>query len=49
MIDRLLIAMQERGLLLSDHEIDAFSEAQSFLHGEDIADALWLSRKAAGL
>jgi formylglycine-generating enzyme required for sulfatase activity len=48
MIDRLLIAMQERGLLLSDREIDAFSEAQSFLHDEDIADSLWLASKIGG-
>jgi formylglycine-generating enzyme required for sulfatase activity len=48
MIDRLLIAMQERGLLLSDREIDAFSEAQSFLHDEDIVDALWLASKIGG-
>jgi formylglycine-generating enzyme required for sulfatase activity len=48
MIDRLLIAMQERGMLLSDREIDAFSEAQSFLHDEDIADALWLASKIGG-
>ena len=48
MIDRLLIAMQEQGLLLSDREIDAFSEAQSFLHDEDIADALWLASKIGG-
>ncbi len=48
MIDHLLIAMQERGLLLSDREIDAFSEAQSFLHDEDIADALWLASKIGG-
>jgi formylglycine-generating enzyme required for sulfatase activity len=48
MIDRLLIAMQERGLLLSDCEIDAGSEAQSFLDDEDIADALWLASKIGG-
>jgi formylglycine-generating enzyme required for sulfatase activity len=48
MIDRLLIAMQEQGLLLSDREIDAFSEAQSFLHDQDIADALWLASKIGG-
>ncbi len=48
MIDRLLSAMQEQGLLLSDREIDAFSEAQSFLHDEDIADALWLASKIGG-
>ncbi|OYQ62631.1 hypothetical protein B9G53_21205 [Pseudanabaena sp. SR411] len=48
MIDRLLIAMQERGLLLSDREIDAYTEAQSFLHDEDIADALWLASKIGG-
>lgn len=48
MIDRLLIAMQERGLLLSDREIDAFTEAQSFLDDEDIADALWLASKIGG-
>jgi formylglycine-generating enzyme required for sulfatase activity len=48
MIDRLLIAMQERGLLLSDREIDAFSEAQSFLHNQDIVDALWLASKIGG-
>jgi formylglycine-generating enzyme required for sulfatase activity len=48
MIDRLLIAIQEQGLLLSDREIDAGSEAQSFLHDEDIADALWLASKIGG-
>lgn len=42
MIDRFLAALQDARLLLSDHELAAFSEAQSILHDEDIADALWL-------
>jgi hypothetical protein len=48
MIDHLLLATQELGLLLSDREIDAGSEAQSFLQDEDIADALWLAAKIGG-
>jgi hypothetical protein len=48
MIDLLLLAMQETGLLLSDHEIDTGSEEQSFLQDEDIADALWLAAKIGG-
>jgi hypothetical protein len=36
MIDHLLLAMQELGLLLSDHEINAGSEVPSFLQEEDI-------------
>jgi len=48
MIDRLLAILQENGLLLSDQEIDALSEAQSLLHDEDIADALWLAAKIGG-
>ena len=33
---------------LSDQEIDDMSEAQSLLHDEDIADALWLASKLGG-
>jgi formylglycine-generating enzyme required for sulfatase activity len=48
MIDRLIAMLQQKDLLLSDQEIDAFSEAQSLLHDEDIADALWLASKISG-
>ena len=48
MIDRLLVTMQELGLLLSDREIDALSESQSLLHDRDIADVLWLASKIGG-
>jgi hypothetical protein len=48
MIDRLLVTMQELGLLMSDREIDALSEAQSLMHDQDIADVLWLASKIGG-
>jgi len=48
MIDRFIVMLQQHGLLLSDQEIDAFSEAQSLLHDEDIADALWLAARIGG-
>jgi formylglycine-generating enzyme required for sulfatase activity len=48
MISRLIDVLQQKGLLLSDQEIDALSEAQSLLHDEDIADALWLASKIGG-
>ncbi len=48
MIDRLIATLQEKGLLLSDREIDAGSEAQSLLDEEDIADALWLAAHIGG-
>ena len=48
MISRLLEQLQAAGLLLSDQEIDAFSEAQPLLEDEDIADALWLARQIGG-
>jgi len=48
MISRLIAMLQQDGLLLSDQEINAFSEAQSLLHDEDIADALWLASKIGG-
>ncbi len=48
MISRLLEQLQAAGLLLSDQEIDAFSESQPLLEDEDIADALWLARQIGG-
>ena len=48
MISQLIVMLQQNGLLLSDQEIAAFSEAQSLLHDEDIADALWLASKLGG-
>jgi formylglycine-generating enzyme required for sulfatase activity len=48
MIDRLIAMLQQKGLLLSDQEIDALSEAQSLLQDEDIADVLWLASQMGG-
>ncbi len=48
MIHHLLATLQSQGLLLSDREIESGSEAQSLLHDEDIADALWLAAKIGG-
>jgi formylglycine-generating enzyme required for sulfatase activity len=48
MIYPLLATLQSQGLLLSDREIEAGSEALSLLHDEDIADALWLAAKISG-
>ena len=48
MIDRLLKLLQDKGLLLSDQAIDAFSEANPLLQDEDIADVLWLADKIGG-
>jgi formylglycine-generating enzyme required for sulfatase activity len=48
MIYPLLATLQSQGLLLSDREIEAGSEALSLLHDEDIADALWLAAKIGG-
>ena len=45
MISHLIALLQQKGLLLSDREIAAFSESQSLMHDEDIADALWLAAK----
>lgn len=48
MIDRLLIALQQAGLLLSDQQLASLSEAVSLVQDEDIADALWLASKMGG-
>ncbi|MBD2036591.1 hypothetical protein H6F76_16385 [Leptolyngbya sp. FACHB-321] len=45
MISRLITILQESELLLSDQEIESFSEVQPLLNDEDIADALWLASK----
>ncbi|MEP0873118.1 formylglycine-generating enzyme family protein [Trichocoleus desertorum AS-A10] len=45
MISHLITVFQQQGFLLSDQEINAFSETQSVLHDEDIVDALWLASK----
>ncbi len=43
MISQWLTALQQAGLLLSDPQQGGVSEAQSLLHDEDLADALWLA------
>lgn len=48
MIDRFIEALQAAGLILSDQDLAAFSEAQSLLRDEDIADALWLAAQMGG-
>jgi formylglycine-generating enzyme required for sulfatase activity len=48
MISRLLVMLQQKGLLLRDRELADFSEAQSLLQDEDIADALWLASHLGG-
>ena len=48
MIEPLIEALQAAGLVLSDQEFAAFSEAQSLLHDEDIADSLWLAAQMGG-
>ncbi|MBW4473575.1 MAG: SUMF1/EgtB/PvdO family nonheme iron enzyme [Stenomitos rutilans HA7619-LM2] len=48
MISRLITILQESDLLLSNQEIESFSEAQPLLNDEDIADALWLASKIGG-
>ena len=47
MIERLIEALQAAGLVLGDQD-DAFSEAQSLFHDEDIADSLWLAAQMGG-
>ena len=48
MIDRLIEALQDAGLVLSDQELAILGDAQSLLHDEDIADALWLAARMGG-
>jgi len=43
MIARLLDKLQQAGLILSDEDLASFTEAESLLSAEDIADAIWLA------
>jgi formylglycine-generating enzyme required for sulfatase activity len=43
MIARLIEKLQKAGLILSDKDLASFTEAESLLSGEDIADAIWLA------
>ncbi|MBE9130034.1 formylglycine-generating enzyme family protein, partial [Coleofasciculus sp. LEGE 07081] len=43
MIARLLEKLQQAGLILSDKDLASFTEAESLLSAEDIADAIWLA------
>jgi formylglycine-generating enzyme required for sulfatase activity len=43
MIARLIEKLQKAGLILSDKDLASFTEAESLLSAEDIADAIWLA------
>jgi formylglycine-generating enzyme required for sulfatase activity len=43
MIARLIEKLQKAGLILSDKDLASFTEAESLLNAEDIADAIWLA------
>jgi hypothetical protein len=43
MIGRLMDKLQQAGLILSDQDLASFTEAESLLSAEDIADAIWLA------
>ena len=43
MIARLIEKLQQAGLILSDQDLASFTEAESLLSAEDIADAIWLA------
>ncbi|PSB57442.1 hypothetical protein C7B61_19900, partial [filamentous cyanobacterium CCP1] len=43
MINRLITVLQQAGLILSDEELASFSDAESLLSEEDLADAIWLA------
>jgi hypothetical protein len=43
MIARLIEKLQQAGLILSDKDLASFTEAESLLSAEDIADAIWLA------